>query len=78
MSRELADRLLEFVTRWSKKECPTGCLPTPGQERDARMLADVYSALGAKHNPRNGPCPKCGFSILPPKLRPVEPFEEPL
>lgn len=48
---------------------------------DARA-ADAIERLAAqqdvKHDKHSGPCPTCGFQILPPKVRPSEPIEDDL
>lgn len=41
----LADKFIEWVERYAKKVCPEGCLPTPGQEREITLFADVTRAL---------------------------------
>ena len=41
----LSERYIEWVKQYAFKTCPPGCMPTPGQEREITLFAEVTCVL---------------------------------
>jgi hypothetical protein len=50
---ELSDRFEAWVIEWCKKECPSGTLPLPAQEREIAFFAQIQRALLAAEKAAN-------------------------
>ena len=66
----LADRFNKWVGQYATKVCPEGCLPTPGQEREISLFAEIMIALRtASERPAAGEkptCVRCGAQVYDP------------
>src|SRR4051812_40394012 len=59
----VSDRFVEWVEQYARKVCPDGCLPTPGQEREISLFAEVTRVLRAGE-PLAVSRPKCESTAL--------------
>ncbi len=48
----LSARFIEWVEAYAKRVCPEGCLPSPAQEREISLFAEMTRAVMAKEASR--------------------------